>query len=42
MAIVVAGALACAAISGVARSAAQMALQPAGGPTIHIEDIERF
>jgi hypothetical protein len=36
------GALACATISGAANSASSPAFNPAVGPTIHIEDIERF
>lgn len=39
---VVIGALACAAISGAAQSAASMDFGPAAGPTIHIEDVDRF
>jgi Predicted Zn-dependent protease (DUF2268) len=36
------GALACAAISGAAQRAPSTALDPAAGPTIHIEDVDRF
>ena len=36
------GALACVAISGPAQSATSVALAPAAGPTIHIEDVDRF
>jgi Predicted Zn-dependent protease (DUF2268) len=39
---IVIGALACAAISGAAQSAASTAFDPAAGPTIHIEDVDRF
>jgi Predicted Zn-dependent protease (DUF2268) len=39
---VVVGALACAAISGAAHSSASPAVDPAAGPTIHIEDVDRF
>jgi hypothetical protein len=39
---VVIGALACAAIAGVARSASSTAFDPSVGPTIHIEDVDRF
>lgn len=36
------GALACSAISGAAQSAPSMASKQAAGPTIHIEDVDRF
>jgi Predicted Zn-dependent protease (DUF2268) len=39
---VVIAALACAALSGAARSAASMAFDAAAGPTIHTEDVDRF
>ena len=39
---VVIGALACAAIAGVAHSASSTAFDPSVGPTIHIEDVDRF
>jgi hypothetical protein len=39
---VVIDALACAAISGLAQSASATAFDPSVGPTIHIEDVDRF
>ena len=39
---VVIGVLACAVIFGAAQSAPSVALDPAAGPTIHIEDVDRF